>query len=126
MKKIAWFAIAGSTGFAVDAGTLMLILHLTPIGPFVARILSIATAMAWTWTINRTFTFGKSHRNVASEGARYGLVGVLSALFNYLVYSACLLTYPHLWPVLATAVGSGAAMVFSYFGYSRFVFARRG
>lgn len=124
MKRLVWFAFAGGTGFAVDAGSLTLLLHFTPIGPFIARILSIAIAMAWTWTINRTFTFGGSSRSLASEGARYGLVGVIAALVNYAVYSACLLAYPPIWPVLATAIGSGVAMVFSYLGYSRFVFGR--
>lgn len=125
MKKLIWFALAGSMGFAVDAGTLTALLHFTPIGPYIARIISIAIAMAATWLINRTFTFGKSKRNLASEGARYGFVGVLSALVNYAVYSGCLLAVPGLWPVLATAIGSGVAMLVSYFGYSRFVFGHK-
>jgi putative flippase GtrA len=124
MKKLFWFAFAGGTGFSIDAGSLMLILHFTPVGPFIARILSIAIAMGATWLINRTFTFGKSSRNLASEGFRYLTVGIVSALVNYAVYSACLLIDPTLWPVLATAVGSGVAMLVSYFGYSRFVFGR--
>lgn len=124
MKKLFWFAFAGGTGFLVDAGSLSLILWLTPIGPFLARVLSIALAMAYTWTINRTFTFGRSGRNLASEGARYGLVGIAAALVNYGTYSLCLLAWPPLWPVLAAAIGSGVAMIFSYLGYSRFVFGK--
>jgi putative flippase GtrA len=124
MKKLFWFAFAGGTGFLVDAGSLSLILWLTPAGPYVARVLSIAIAMAYTWTINRTFTFGSSGRHVASEGARYGLIGILAALVNYGSYSVCLLVWPPVWPVLAAAVGSGVAMIFSYVGYSRFVFAK--
>lgn len=124
MKKLIWFAFAGGTGFAVDAGSLILILHFTPVGPYIARIMSIALAMCWTWFINRTFTFGRSSSNLASEGARYGFVGILSALVNYAVYSACLLLIPGLWPVIATAIGSGVAMIVSYLGYSRFVFGR--
>lgn len=124
LRKLFWFAFAGGTGFLVDAGSLSLIIWLTPIGPFVARVLSIAIAMAYTWAINRTLTFGRSGRNLASEGARYGLVGVVAALVNYGTYSACLLIWPPLWPVIAAAIGSGVAMVFSYLGYSRFVFGR--
>lgn len=124
MKKLVFFLFAGSTGFLIDAGVLSLLVWLTPIGPFFARIVSIATAMTYTWTINRTFTFGNSRRHVAAEGARYGLVGVASALLNYAVYSACMLVVPTLWPAAAAAVGSLVAMVFSYLGYSRFVFGR--
>ena len=138
MKKLFWFAFAGGSGFLVDAGTLWLLIHFTPVGPYLARILSIATAMAWTWTVNRTLTFGRSSRSLASEGARYGLVGLAAALVNYAVYSACLwfmgrcqpcsaafADYRELWPVAATAVGSGVAMVVSYYGYSRLVFTSR-
>lgn len=124
MKKLLWFAFAGGTGFLVDAGSLSLLLWLTPVGPYIARVLSIAIAMAYTWTINRTFTFGRSDRHVASEGLRYGLVGVMAALVNYGVYSLCLIVWPPLWPVVAAAIGSGVAMVFSYLGYSRFVFGK--
>ncbi|MET3613604.1 putative flippase GtrA [Rhizobium aquaticum] len=124
MKKLLWFAFAGGTGFLVDAGSLSLILWLTPVGPYIARVLSIAIAMAYTWTINRTFTFGRSGRHVASEGMRYGLVGVTAALVNYGTYSVCLMIWPPLWPVAAAAIGSGVAMVFSYLGYSRFVFGK--
>lgn len=124
MKKLLWFAFAGGTGFLVDAGSLSLILWLTPVGPYIARVLSIAIAMAYTWTINRTFTFGRSDRHVASEGLRYGLVGVTAALVNYGVYSLSLIVWPPLWPVVAAAIGSGVAMVFSYLGYSRFVFGK--
>ena len=124
MKKLLWFAFAGGTGFVVDAGSLSLLLWLTPVGPYIARILSIAIAMAYTWTINRTFTFGRSNRHVASEGMRYGLVGIAAALVNYGTYSLCLIVWPPLWPVVAAAIGSGVAMVFSYLGYSRFVFGK--
>lgn len=124
MKKLLWFAFAGGTGFLVDAGSLSLILWLTPVGPYIARVLSIAIAMAYTWTINRTFTFGRSNRHVASEGMRYGLVGFAAALVNYGTYSVCLMIWPPLWPVVAAAIGSGVAMVFSYLGYSRFVFGK--
>ncbi len=124
MKKLFWFAVAGGTGFVVDAGVLFLLISFTPIGPFVGRVISIAVAMACTWLINRSRTFGKSDRHVAAEGARYAMVGIASALFNYGVYSGCLLMFPTLWPVFATAISSVAAMAFSYLGYSRLVFGR--
>lgn len=124
MKRLFWFAFAGGSGLVVDAGVLQLLLSFTPLGPFAARIISIAAAMAYTWVINRTFTFGRSSRHPAAEGARYGLVGVLSAFLNYGVYSSCLLLFPEIWPVLAVCISSAVAMVFSYLGYSRFVFSR--
>jgi putative flippase GtrA len=122
MRKLAFFAFAGATGFAVDMGVLWLLLSLTPLDPFSARVLAIATAMLCTYLINRTFTFGASTRHVAVEGARYGSVGIASALVNYAVYSGLLIAWSGLSPYVALFFGSAVATLFSYLGYSRFVF----
>ena len=122
MRRTAAFAVAGAAGFLVDAGTLAFLLWATPLGPFVARVFAIAAAMAFTFWLNRTFTFGRSERSLAAEGARYGGVGISAALLNYAVYSALVLVFPALWPVLAVAIASLAAMIWSFLGYSRFVF----
>lgn len=124
MKKLFWFAIAGSIGFLVDIGMLMLILHFTPIGKFGARAISIPSAMLATWFFNRTFTFEKSSQSLAVEGFRYGSVGVVSALINYGIYSGLLISIPILRPTFALVMASAAATAFSFFGYSRFVFRR--
>ncbi|MCF3642541.1 GtrA family protein [Rhizobium sp. TRM95111] len=122
MRRLLAFAVAGAIGFLVDAGMLALLLAATPLGPFLARIVAIATAMAVTWFVNRRVTFGRSPHSLASEGARYGGVGLSSALLNYAVYSGLVLALPWLNPVLAVAAASAVAMVWSYLGYSRFVF----
>ncbi|MXO01378.1 GtrA family protein [Shinella zoogloeoides] len=122
MRRILLFALVGGAGFLVDAGVLALLLHVSPLGPFSARIVAIAAAMLVTFWLNRTFTFGRSDRGLAAEGTRYGGVGVSAALLNYAVYSAILLVFPAVWPVLAVAIASLAAMVWSFLGYSRFVF----
>lgn len=122
MRKLAFFLFAGAVGFAVDMGVLWLFLYFKLLDPFSARILAIGSAMLCTYMINRTFTFGASHRRVAVEGARYGSVGLVSALLNYAVYSGFLLALPDMSPYLALILGSGSATVFSYLGYSRFVF----
>ncbi|QRM53909.1 GtrA family protein [Sinorhizobium sp. BG8] len=122
MRKLLWFAVAGGTGFLVDAGMLAILLSLTPLGPFAARIVAIAVAMAATWMINRSLTFGRSRHSLATEGARYGSIGLSSALLNYGIYSGLLLAVPELPPLVAVALSSGLATAWSWFGYSRFVF----
>jgi putative flippase GtrA len=122
MKKLIRFGIAGGLGFAVDAGLLTLLLHTTPLGPFLARLIAIAVAMAATWVFNRTFTFDRSTHSLAVEGFRYGSVGLTSALVNYALYSMLLLTLPALQPLAALVFATAASMFFSFFGYSRFVF----
>ena len=122
MRRILLFAVVGDAGFLVDAGMLALLLHVSPLGPFSARIVAIAAAMLVTFWLNRTFTFGRSDRSLAVEGTRYGGVGISAALLNYAVYAVILLVFPAVWPVLAVAVASVVAMVWSFLGYSRFVF----
>ncbi|MEK1875546.1 MAG: GtrA family protein [Rhizobium altiplani] len=122
MKKLLRFGIAGGLGFMVDAGVLAVLLHITPLGPFIARVIAIALAMAATWIFNRTFTFDRSGHSLAVEGFRYGSVGVTAALVNYGLYSALLLRLPDLQPLAAMVLSTAASTVFSFVGYSRFVF----
>jgi putative flippase GtrA len=122
MKRVLLFAAAGGAGFLVDAGVLALLLLATPLGPLVGRLFAVAAAMLFTFWLNRTFTFGRSERGLAVEGARYGGVGLAAALLNYAVYSAIILAFPAFPPVPAVAIASLVAMVWSFLGYSRFVF----
>jgi putative flippase GtrA len=124
MKKFISFAIAGGAGFLVDTGVLYLAIAHTPLGPYFGRALAIAAAMSCTWYINRRFTFHASGRPLRSEGARYGSVGLGSALLNYAVYSLIILIAPRVSPYVALILGSASATVFSYMGYSRFVFGK--
>jgi len=124
MKRLGWFVVAGGLGFVVDAGTLALLLATTPLGPFSARVLAILLALVVTWGFNRSLTFGKSRFPLLLEGARYGSVGLASALINYAIYAAMLLLVPGLAPLVALVIASAGAMAFSWAGYSRFVFQK--
>ncbi|WP_421915355.1 GtrA family protein [Mesorhizobium sp.] len=124
MKRIVRFIFAGGIGFFADAAALWLLLDVTPLGPFVARILSIGFALCVTWSINRNLTFRPSSRGIAREGARYGGVGIATSIVNYLVYSAILLALPAVPPLAALFAASLVAMTLSFLGYSRLVFDR--
>ena len=124
MKRFGWFVVAGSIGFLADAGMLALLLHATPLGPFAARLAAIVFAMGMTWAFNRAITFGRSRHPLLLEGARYGSVGVLSAVVNYVIYAAVLLALPWIHPLAAVVIASLGAMAFSWIGYSRFVFQK--
>lgn len=125
MKKLFFFAVAGGIGFAVDAGMLLLLLHFTALDPYSARVIAIASAMVSTWMFNRNFTFEKGGRSVASEGLRYGSVGISSALINYAIYAAALILIPDLRPIFAVVIASAVATGWSYFGYSKFVYGTK-
>jgi len=117
------FAFVGGVGFLIDAGLLALLHHGMGIDPFSSRLISICVSAFTTWRLNRHVTFGESHLSQTSEGMRYGLVAAATAGFNYLVYALLIVIFPALWPVAAAAFATLAAMLFSYAGYSRFVFS---
>lgn len=118
------FVLAGGIGFVADAAALWLLLSATPLGPLLARVLSIGFALGVTWQINRHLTFAPSSRGMAREGARYGGVGIATSIVNYLVYCALLFALPGLPPLAALAIASTVAMTLSFIGYSRLVFDR--
>jgi putative flippase GtrA len=124
MNRILSFALVGGIGFVTDAAVLALLLAATPLGPFLARLVSIGLAMTVTWFCNRTLTFQPSGRGALHEGARYGGVAIAVSIVNYLVYGGLLLAMPWLSPLLALVIASLAAMALSYLGYSRLVFDR--
>ncbi len=124
MTRVRRFAMVGGIGFLTDAATLALLLAVSPLGPFLARLLSIGCAMPVTWLCNRSLTFQASDRGVLQEGARYGGVAIAVSIVNYLVYGGLLIAMPSLPPLAALVLASGAAMALSYLGYSRLVFDR--
>ncbi len=124
MGRLARFVFAGAVGFFADAAALWLLLAVTPLGAFVARLLSIGFALCVTWQINRHLTFSPSSRGVTQEGARYGGVGIATSIVNYLVYCAILFALPAMPPLAALAIASLVAMALSFLGYSRLVFDR--
>lgn len=120
--KVFSFAVAGGAGFVTDMLVLYALLNFTPFGPFSARIISIIFAMIANFTINRTFTFGKSDKSLLEEVARYSTVGLIGAVLNYLVYVVLLLAIQDFSPFLASLIAVILVSIFSFFGYSRFVF----
>jgi putative flippase GtrA len=118
------FAVVGGAGAIVDIGLLAILHHGAGLDPFSARTVSIVSAAFATWRLNRALTFGASDAGQAAEGLRYALVAALAAALNYLLYALALTLWPELSPVAAVVAATLVAMLFSYLGYSRFVFSR--
>lgn len=123
MARFLRFAIVGGVGFLVDAGFLSLLHYSLGLDPFSSRIISIAIAAFTTWRLNRIITFGSSDRGQVAEGARYATVAGVTAALNYAIYATLLLAWSGLPPVAAAVAATLMAMLFSYAGYSRFVFS---
>lgn len=125
VQRLVAFAIVGGTGFVVDAWVLTTLLELRLADKFSARVVAIGLALVVTWSLNRRFTFGASDRPVAVEGVRYGTIGIIGNVLNFIVYSGILLTFPTTKPLIAMTFGSATATVFNYTGYSKLVFKNR-
>jgi putative flippase GtrA len=124
MKRLFWFLAAGSGGFLIDAGLTHALVVLAGLSPLASRIPAIMAAMSFTWVVNRSRTFEKSRYSLAAEGFRYWMIGITSALLNYAIYAALIYRAPFLQPIVAVMASSAGATVYSFFGYSRFVFGR--
>ena len=121
LKRLFRFALVGGIGFIVDVGLTLGLIH-QGADPYSSRILGLALAMLTTWRLNRALTFGPSDTTQASEGVRYFVVAILTALLNYLIYAGLLLSISGMMPVFAVVLATGVSMIASYLGYSRFAF----
>ena len=121
VRRFGGFAIAGLSGFVIDAG-LTEALAASGVSPYLGRILAVAVAITVTYTINRNFTWKERRARVSGRRARYLAVSLASIGANYLVFAAVLALLSGLRPVLAVAAGTSVGMVMNFVGYSRFVF----
>lgn len=120
-RRFGGFAVAGLSGFVVDAGLTETLAGLG-VSPYLGRVLAVAVAIAVTYAINRNFTWKERRAPVSGRRARYLAVSLVSIAANYLAFAAALAVLPDLRPVLAVAAGTGVGMVMNFAGYSRFVF----
>ena len=113
------FLMVGGSGFLIDAGLTYLGIA-WGMAPWLARIPAIASAMAYTWLMNRCFTYRVATARSASEATRYALVALAMALLNYLIYVA--LVAGGLAPLAAVILATGCQTILSFHAYRRFVF----
>lgn len=118
------FTAVGAAGFVVDESVLAFLHAVLGLHPSSARIVSILTAMTFTWFGNRTFTFhAHAARGVPAmigEWIKYLLTNSFGAALNYGTFLVLLTQGPAPFdnPYLATAIGVAVGMV-SNFAMSR-------
>lgn len=122
------FAVAGATGFAVDAGLVLAFTSGLGWQPVIARLPAFAVALVVTWWINRHWTFKSSDhgRGLLAEFASYGAVQLTGGAANIGVY-ALVIQLTDKTPVdllIAMAAGAGVGMCINYLGARKFVFGR--
>ena len=125
-RQFLRFCLVGGIGFLVDAGTLLLLLHVG-LDRYVGRVISYLVAATVTWLLNRLYTFDSTApQALHRQWARYVAVNAAGAGINYLVYAGSMLASDTLYrhPVLAVAAGSAVALLFNFAANRWLVFAR--
>jgi len=125
LRRLFFFAVAGTVGFVVDASVLALGMKGLGLGPHAGRFLSFAVAMIFTWQLNRRFTF-RSNAPPLPEFARFVATNSVGAAVNLGAYAVVIavLGAGGFVPQLGVAAGSLCGMVVNYILSSWLVFRR--
>lgn len=124
LKRLAGFAVAGLSGFVIDAGITEALVVLS-VSPYVARIGAVAVAIGVTYTINRHLTFGDRRGAAGGRRLRYVAVSLVAIAINYGAFALTIALMPDVRPIAGVVVGTAIGMIINYVGYSRFVFTDR-
>ncbi|MDH7799924.1 MULTISPECIES: glycosyltransferase 87 family protein [unclassified Beijerinckia] len=130
MAEIGAFSVVGAIGFAVDAGLTLLFAKGFGFSGYAARVPAMIIAIVVTWLLNRIWTFRSSEPRLLREFARYGAANLLTAVFNFGIYTLVLWWLSHMGLglsgsaiLVALIAGSGAAAVANFVLSKYFSFA---
>lgn len=127
IRRFARYLMVGGLGFLLDFGGMELLVALG-VSPYPARAVSMALAIALTFTLHRRVTFaaGATVKGVPRQFGGFVFCQGLSGLLNYAVFFCALrasgMTEVPLMRFAALAMGVGVGLVSNYFLLSRFVF----
>ncbi|MHB2166093.1 GtrA family protein [Alsobacter sp. R-9] len=116
MRAFVTFALVGAIAFFVDVGVLLLVIAVG-VPPLAARAPSFLVAVAFTWLLNRRYTFSVERRPTLGEFGAYIASQASGALTNLSVYAVLVWLSPFAsrHPAVAVAVGSISGLVVNFF-----------
>ncbi|CAM5765612.1 hypothetical protein LMIY3S_01541 [Labrys miyagiensis] len=127
-RRLSWFAVAGLTGFAVDAGILTVLTH-QGLDARVARLASFGCALVATWLLNCSLAFGdRADAPSLAEFVQYASASALAGLINLALFTTLVTLGGPMadMPVLAVALATGVSMSVNFWSYLTIVFPARG
>lgn len=121
-RRWGGFLFSGCTAFFIDAGITVALIHFAGFNPFTARLVAILVATGAAWLMHRRITFNVQCAPSWREFARFFVVALGANGLNYVVFVAILVSQPATLPIVALAMSTAIAMLFSYAGFKRGVF----
>ncbi len=79
-----------------------------------------------TWYLNRIWTFERTDQARLPQSARYVMVQLLGAAFNFAIFALCISIGPPVFgrfPIIALAIASAAAMILNFVGSRHWAFS---
>lgn len=122
------FCVVGTVGFLIDLSIFYLLHDRLGLSPYLARALSILSAMTCTWLGNRALTFREHAASgvgaMLREWLKFAAANAVGALANYGTFAALIgfAPYPFSYRYLALAVGTGVGLLFNFTLSKRLVF----
>lgn len=123
VRKVVGFLIAGTLGYACDAGFFYLLYGAGGWHEYAARAGAFVPATLLTWLTNRRHTFGAPSKNtqgLALEYLAYLRIQTLGIAVNYLAFLLLQTYWAFELKLVPLAVGSIAAMFFNFFWLNRY------
>jgi len=124
IRRFAKFLVVGGGGFIIDFATMWALLNFGALAAMPARLIGFAAALAFTYALNRRFTFADRSSRGAATAAAYVAVSVVAAIINLGCFALALqLLQP--WPLapyLAMPIGVAAGLVVNFAAYNFLVF----
>ena len=129
------FATVGVKISIIDAGLVYLLPWMFGLNLYIARVISLGTAIMAGYLLNRYFTFGGDERGCfyRQMAGHFG-VHLTGGLINYGVFSV-IITLGHLWitdrlymtflPLIALWIGGMVGLSFNFLLSKRLVFRTR-
>lgn len=110
------FAVIGGSSLLLDLGIYFVLTrygHLPYLG---GRAISLALAMVWNFTLNRSWTFRAQSGHVGTQASRFIIVMTITSLLNLLLMRVGV-RYLHLNDILALLLVSMLITLVNFFAH---------
>ncbi len=121
--RLTRFLVIGGLGFVVDAATFEIAWKAgLPIAA--ARLIAFATALVFTFLLNRNYTYDRCDGNIAAQFLKYVIASGTGGMINLASFFSIILLVSEAtkMPLIALVFGTLAGLTANFTLYSVYVF----